>query len=709
MGFNMNPNILSGEYSAVHNNNTPILYKKDKYDHIYEMLEFEDKMDELITNEACQYYQYITLKAFDEDNKIINAENMRKVMNFIGEKMALIGKALGREARKIRISAQKTGAEDKITQMKTRGNYKVQSALIYIKNPTANIKESFSDITGMFIQTVRDLQNFSTKKIPRNINSLIAELEEKEKNETGNTSYISRIYTALGVRFVRENGTKLFYTTLVTFTQNSSPDIFRDRMAMLEDISVCMGQIADYCTRQKHKIDILATKLTNTNIDENSIRYLNYIRRKINYTYRCVINVIKGLDPFCNENTKQLEIAFRKIMGYIDEASIHGEEFNADTLFDNDSLEDFNKTEWMDLSLIESEYENRKLYRKLYREAYYKECRMYLSDQGPSIERLQMINEEMDQKTKQAYWENIQRVVREFINKWSNKLKNLSNTDKPYLLKYKDTILKDDRDANIFNGASTGGYIFTGYKILNSNTFKFPSFDYDPNSPEKNEKFKDKDTYLKSIINSDSFKGNHIKPEHKTENANDFLKRYFGAMIGKDVKITGIDKDIYETNMLSTMYGLLLNPTRIIDKINGDFNKIKSAVDMKDNTIKSQQANAQVQQNSAYSYVSDKFIHEFESAEPSKTGNNDDTKQDSPQNPATPNVDNNTNNQQQEKKTGVDYETAKRTYIQAMNDIIKAQLTAVEYIRNEFRQIIRHKVNHYFPDAKNEEKELTKK
>ena len=30
MGFNMNPNILSGEYSAVHNNNTPILYKKDK-------------------------------------------------------------------------------------------------------------------------------------------------------------------------------------------------------------------------------------------------------------------------------------------------------------------------------------------------------------------------------------------------------------------------------------------------------------------------------------------------------------------------------------------------------------------------------------------------------------------------------------------------------------------------------------------------------
>lgn len=121
------------------------------------------------------------------------------------------------------------------------------------------------------------------------------------------------------------------------------------------------------------------------------------------------------------------------------EAFIHGLEVDAESIFDNGTDDgEFNRTEWMDLTL-ENAYELDKVLKYVGVHQYLQEAQVLL-DPDSSFEDMIHIQEAVVNRIKNAVNKAIQ-AVKQLVNKFIEKVRAIGRNHTPYLKKYKETIL----------------------------------------------------------------------------------------------------------------------------------------------------------------------------------------------------------------------------------------------------------------------------
>lgn len=406
---------------------------------------------------------------------------------------------------------------------------------------------------------------------------------------------------------------------------------------------------------------------------------------------------------------------------YNEESFIHGEPFNGDTLYDEEDYQDFNRTDWINLGLGEH-YKDLENQSRIEEAAFKQEC-LYRSQPGFSFEKLQRLNEEVAETSKKG-WARAMDTLKELIQKFIEKLYGAFGSNKPYLDRYKNSIIDGQTPAVPFT--STGD-IFVGMdRIMNVGV---PLLNY---QQMKND-----------LGDQGTFYAKHILPEFaKGKNGgrwSRFMKRNFqhtsDGKGGVQINIAGDSKEYFgygnENNknewQLSDLtkddwqeiFNWLYDVKKIRDSIKKDQRTIEDSIRRIDTELKKaqklkddakngtsekpntevntdpKQADVQPQQNAAYSYVYGRMFTEAEIGDAPAASGGDNA---APQATNTTGKGYNDTNAAMKdiNSTNPDSTEAVRTamnnYLAVVKAVLTAKMSALEFIRKELFQIVRYKV-----------------
>lgn len=425
--------------------------------------------------------------------------------------------------------------------------------------------------------------------------------------------------------------------------------------------------------------------------------------------------IISSYTWFLNANYDAETINLRYIMSTYDKIKggtmsesgmIHGEEFNSDTLFANADLDDFNRTEWLDLSLTTECFMMKQLIMESKRKIAVKEA-MILSDTDPlKFSRLVAMREaeEADLKSKASgIIANIRKIVEQFIAK----MKDKNFKDVKFLNRNSQFISNNIKISKIVSA----GDIFAGlYRVQKPMNF------VPYNAEAMKEDLTNKRVFfekhiLSSLQESSPYAKRQVKWDDNISIA-DYCKAYFGASLSKEkyqsCTFTGKEVQDNKENMIK-----FLNKPNVLQSINNDLNKLDSEgkkaeaqegkanppASNNDNAANKDEGNKEQTAKQESMYYSELYGRYFTEAEieMDNTSNNDANNK--PE-----------DNKDGEGKDGKTQSSGVKVYMDAYKDVLMAKLTAAEFIQNEFMQIIMaHAKSYMSADQKAAEAEEAKK
>lgn len=409
-------------------------------------------------------------------------------------------------------------------------------------------------------------------------------------------------------------------------------------------------------------------------------------------------------------------LPFAGLFSVNEESFIHGEPFDGDTLYDEKDYQDFNRTDWVNLGLGEH-YKDLENQGRIEEAAFKQEC-LYRSQPGFSIEKLQRLNEEVAETSKKG-WARAMDTLKQLIQKFVEKLYGAFGSNKPYLDRYKKTIVDGQTPAVPF---FSSGDIFVGMdRIMNVGV---PLLNY---SQMKNDLGDIGTFYTKWILpiyeknmsggRWGRFRRSALQKEG-TVNVADESKKFFGygdPNAKLEWQLTDLNKDDWQE-----IFNWLYDVKKIRDSIKKDQRSIEDSVHRIDVELKkAEKLNAdakngtakpntnidttppadkpEVQKNSAYSYVYGCVITEGEFGDAPASGGNNGGANNAKATNTTGDGYKDTNAALKDiNSTNPDSTEAVRkamnNYLAAAKAVLTAKMTALEFVRKELFQIIRHKV-----------------
>lgn len=355
-------------------------------------------------------------------------------------------------------------------------------------------------------------------------------------------------------------------------------------------------------------------------------------------------------------------------------ALIHGEPFNGDTLFANEDIRDFNRTEWLDLSLESFDYKIESIIRNSNTRIAIQEA-LILTDEYPNkITRLNLMRE-AEEITKMDKFMNIVKSLKALFDQFIAKMKDKFSRDMKYLLDNQDAIKKPIR----FEQISSSGDIISGlYRVrepLAIERFDYEKFKNDLESPES---FFTKHV-LPNLNKPSNFSKNDLKWENNPEKQSitDYCKAYFGAPI-KDAKFEfkAQEFDVNKENIIK-----FLTNHNWIAQINKDaLNKLEIACkqyaqENKNNQLSydnraTQPKEEQSENEFYYSELFGRYIHEIDVAMPEKSD------------------DENHQNTENNKNATSEKDAAFKKFVDVYRKVLTSKITAIEFISSEFMSLM---------------------
>lgn len=256
------------------------------------------------------------------------------------------------------------------------------------------------------------------------------------------------------------------------------------------------------------------------------------------------INIISGLSTLIaaleqrtmsmvQADKAQYETIYKIVYGdskvQNESAFFHGEPFNSDTLFDNEDMRDFNRTEWMDLNLTVECYEMKHVLTQSRQNLIVNEALIFTDNQPNKIGRLKALREAEEKKSGgkiAALVDNIRKILQKFISALTSKFNNLAG----YIRKYKAQI---DKPITFTSNMKSNGDILAGMYRVQSPINIIP-FDYNSMKDD----LKDKKTFfakriLPSLNKTVQSSKRNVKWTDDMEVAT-YCKIYFGASMPQD-------------------------------------------------------------------------------------------------------------------------------------------------------------------------------
>ena len=359
---------------------------------------------------------------------------------------------------------------------------------------------------------------------------------------------------------------------------------------------------------------------------------------------------------------------------YAEAGFIHGEPFNSDTLFDNNDIRDFNRTEWLDLSLT-TECFNIKYEIDEYRKRVACLEANILASDGRKYPQLVAMREAEESGVK-AKIDAIFKAIANMITKFSDSFKDRISTATG-MIRRNATFL---RYPVKIESVKSKGDIIVGMSRL-AKSIEIIPFNYDllKNDLTSKEKF-----FESRILGGMSTKSPNAKRSLDYQSGmpiTEYCKAYYGASMPEMQPCVFTKKDI-EDNKNEIMN--FLNNTRTVFSCKNDLSRLEaeskkfinapSATQQPaaDNKEQPQQpannaTNAPKHESMYYSELYHKYFTEAE-IEMGKTDQNDQAQ------------DNNSNSEE-----GAAY----RVYLECYKDIILSKMTAAEFVYSELTQILK--------------------
>lgn len=707
MGMNLNVSVLTKE-SAL---DTVSKNSKTNTSALYEMLSFDEEIHKLKIESACNYYKHLLFCSLDESKIEVLEESLKdtikvyvddlieNVRNFFAK---LFGNNSKLKSKVNNVRNMNQMAINNIDKIKTDEFTINQVDFIDINSVkfgagTFDIlfdeyKKAFEDIITMDISGngIPDDIVEAVKTLITSCNGLIIR-ELSLKIDQDQEDYIK----------VSSDGIRVAYPKVSFVEKVYNREQLKQRLQVTNSIIPAVEE----AIKSTQKLEVNAERMMKGFIndlyreDKKASKHASAINRVTNYFIKGITELAKLNYHYLNTILNSEYVIARAASNNDiknEVALIHGEEFTGNTLFDNEDIRDFNRTDWMDIAL-QSEVDFNKSCREAYREAYMKECIMYM-DESTSMKKLNSIIEAMDARVKEAFDRNFFQGIIEMVKEWFRKISEKINLDKPYLNKYKDIIINKP-NPSAFNQIQTTGWIFRGPGNIKhfNDAIKSVNFDY----PNKKEIYMDKNKLFADLLTTNLFNKENMPTYDPSNSYIDWLKEYFGAPCGKTINVN--DPDVSD---MSKLFDFVFDVKVLKNDIDRNLDDIKRKANSKDAMAPAAQAQnapqpteqssgttsttntqntATPQKEYAYSLVYDTYF--TEATLPSQT--------------TDPNAEavNDKQKAMDDKQTKKDFLTCKKNFVSVMNDIIRAELTAIEFIRKEYMEIIRFKVKHYDPSS----------
>lgn len=479
---------------------------------------------------------------------------------------------------------------------------------------------------------------------------------------------------------------------------------------------MCIAEISTYAM-----VDTLinAMKVNSDKLDINKVRaVVNTICDAIS-TYAILDAKMKDIVSkhyhYINDfNTKSIMKFLGTALGNNDisvreSMEIFGDEITSKSLFDDLDPEDFNRTEFLDLSLVaEHVMEMDKIQGRKYAIA----LEASLLAQG-RYDELYKVNEALGQSIKNGVGKLIE-AIRKMIAKFTETIMGNFATEKAYLTKYKNAILNSKVDPA--TPITFSGDVLAGMDRLRQGNFKIPTTSYNElmNSNNPNQ-FNSIDDFFKAHVADFGITGFNRNNNPDVKLADD-LKVFWGyKQEGKEFKTTfgEINKriaDIYNFILeTSKEAGRLRNESKNLDRTykNYEASAKQYAGDRKP-TGTTQATQATAQNASYFSAIYDKYILEGDTEIGQAPSANTQNTQQTNNNNGTV-EQNKTNTKMTRGDTDKEVQGTKddeskivknmEVYTKTCQAVIGARATGYEYVHKQLMTIIRYIVKNQFGNS----------
>lgn len=401
-------------------------------------------------------------------------------------------------------------------------------------------------------------------------------------------------------------------------------------------------------------------------------------------------NFIMTVMTYFAEDLKYRNTVITKVKGggasnsYTESALFHGEPFNSDTLFDNEDIRDFNRTEWMDLNLTVECYEMKYALTKSMQDLIVNEALILTDDKPNKIARLKALREAEEKKSGgkiATLVDNIRKILQKFISALTSKFNNLAG----YIRKYKGQI---DKPITFTSNMKSNGDILAGMYRVQGGINIIP-FDYNAMKDD----LKDKKTFfakriLPSMNKTVQSSKRNVKWTDDMEIAT-YCKIYFGASMPQDkypmCEFTASEMDNNKGNIIRylTEKNMAFSAKTDLAKLEAESKKInvsaaakaaaKSSDNKDTNNSTSNATTAPASDNDSknesmyYSELYQRWITEADIDMGNVAQNTGDT--------SSANADN-------------EIFKAFRVYMDTYKDVIFAKMTGAEFVFSELKQLI---------------------
>ena len=380
---------------------------------------------------------------------------------------------------------------------------------------------------------------------------------------------------------------------------------------------------------------------------------------------------------------------------------IHGEEFNSDTLFDNDDIRDFNRTEWLDLELTTECYEISSAILEYRRRVAINEAMIIAENDVGTFKKLVAMQEAEAAKLGDKFMEIVQTVIMA-VDKFFANLRDKLSLNANFVKKNRDII--EGKPIKLLNIRSNGD-ILNGLDRIQAKIDLVP-YNYETMKDSLKDEREFFDKYIKGKLNGTLRPG--VDWNDTKMSISELCKAYFGASFPEEkLAMVGISPTDLQTN-IKKITAFLEAPNALMANIRAEMTSLKT------------QAKKAASENGASNTPTP------------NTNNNQPTGNDSPKQESmyyselykrwfteaqfeSPETENNTDNNGAENKqdSGSDSKEGFKTYLNAYRSTLLAKLTGASFVRSELMSIIKAHVKVYDPkraaegDSSNENKEET--
>ena len=585
--------LSDGRVSTLSSDNTVSSIKEmtigndDSY--LYSVLEFNESMHTLEIEDKIAYYRALVESINGDPSKLDQiyesyvvdgikriVKFIERIINWIKEKISTIFEINTVSQSEFNMKKRISKGFVKDVDMEKEYTFTCFNYPMFTKIDSRMCDEALGDIFNHIDEICggKDLPEVSDTSLKNAYSKLAKTIEDSCRSDA--MSEVKRDYT--GARENKEDFVKFIKANIVFTYRKRMPyyswkDNFIDTITDISKTAIAdkMKYINDKLEAAREKVSQVETldQLQKTNLTTYLSQASSIIRSYEWFLYY-IMNmrrghmkeVIRVYNNIINNNAESIS----------ESGIIHGEPFDSNTLFNNDDIRDFNRTEWIDLKLEAEMYQVRYNLAEERMMAAIHEAVIRASEGTEAEKRIQL--EALDNQTWQKVKQSITEFIRNLFKFFEQAIQTILDKLNPHAI-YMKTHEKIARANKMAIRASSKIDIFSGMMRIRENIDIVEPYDYEKlkGDLEKPDDFFEKHILPKLERSSTRMRKNIAF--NRKAGINAYMRQYDGLPYGNDPEDIWFEANTLEQNK-DFMIKSIKNPNEFVFKIRAELRELEN-------------------------------------------------------------------------------------------------------------------------------------